>query len=161
MLSAVYSFTGGGKSVDFFRNFRHTYFSGFSRYNSDQVVKKHLLDQENWLARTRSARARLRARKPRPRPVVLEKSRKFFKLWVTYFGAQRARNRARPSSARQSILLIMEMIFDYLIASLAQKSEKIQSFEIFKFCKNLKFWKFSDFLKFSNFKPLYFFGFLS
>ena len=85
----------GGKSVDFFRNFRHTYFSGFSRYNSDQVVKKHLLDQENWLARTRSARARLRARKPRPRPVVLEKSRKFFKLWVTYFGAQRARNRAR------------------------------------------------------------------
>ena len=95
VLSAVHSATGGGKSVDFFRNFRHTYFSGFSRYNSDQVIKKHLLDQENGLARTRRARARLRARKPRSRPVILEKSRKLFKLWVTYFGAQRARNRAR------------------------------------------------------------------
>ena len=139
VLFAVRSATGGGKSVDFFRNFRHTYFSGFSRYNSDQVVKKHLLDQENWLARTRSARARLRARKPRPRPVVLEKNRKFFKLWVTYFGAQRARNRAHaPPSARQSILLIMEMVFDYLIASLAQKSEKIQSFEILTILKFFK-----------------------
>ena len=46
VLFAVHSATGG-KSVDFFRNFRHTYFNGFSRYNSDQVVKKHLLDQEN------------------------------------------------------------------------------------------------------------------
>ena len=34
----------------------------------------------------------------------------------------------RPSSARQ---LIMEMIFDYFIGSLAQKVEKIQWFENF------------------------------
>ena len=33
----------------------------------------------------------------------------------------RARNRARPSSAHQSILLIKEMLFDYLIASVAQQ----------------------------------------
>ena len=108
------------------------------------------------MARTRRARARLRARKPRSRPVILEKSRKLFKLWVTYFGAQRARNRARASSARQSIVLIMEMIFDYLIASLAQKAEKIQSFEILTFCKKfqnfLKFQKFQKFQKFINFK---------
>ena len=95
VICRLFVYWGGGKSVDFFRNFRHTYFNGFSRYNSDQVIKKHLLDQENWLARTRRARARLRARKPRSRPVILEKSRKLFKLWVTYFGAQRARNRAR------------------------------------------------------------------
>ena len=47
-----------------------------------------------------------------------------------FWRAARAQPRARPSSARQSIVLIMEMIFDYLIASLAQKAEKIQSFEI-------------------------------
>ena len=92
-------FTESFQNMRFFgklsQNFKYTYFSGFSRYNSDQVIKKHLLDQENWLARTRRARARLRARKPRSRPVILEKSRKLFKLWVTYFGAQRARNRAR------------------------------------------------------------------
>ena len=37
---------------------------------------------------------------------------------------------ARPFGARQSILLIKEMIFDYLIAILAQKAEKIPSLEI-------------------------------
>ena len=120
------------------------------------------------MARTRRARARLRARKPRSRPVILEKSRKLFKLWVTYFGAQRA----RPSSARQSIVLIMEMIFDYLIASLAQKAEKIQSFEILTFCKKVqKFLKFQKFRKISknfnifkivkNSNDCIFFGFLS
>ena len=58
-----------------------------------------------------------------------------------FWRAARAQLRARPSSARQSILLIMEMIFDYLIASLAQKSEKIQSFEILKFCQKIQKFK--------------------
>ena len=45
-------------------------------------------------------------------------------LHFTYFGAQRVQPRARPSGARQSILLITEMIFDNLIANVAQKAEK-------------------------------------
>ena len=76
----------GGRSVEFFRNFRHTYLIGFYRYNSNQVVKKHLCDQENRLARTKRARTRLRARKPRLRPVNPEKSRKMLILYVTCFG---------------------------------------------------------------------------
>ena len=39
VLSAVYWCFGGGRSVEFFRNFRHTYLSGFYRYNSDQESK--------------------------------------------------------------------------------------------------------------------------
>ena len=69
-----------------------------------------------------------------------------------FWRAARAQPRARPSSARQSIVLIMEMIFDYLIASLAQKAEKIQSFEILTFCKKFqKFFKFQKFRKISKF----------
>ena len=56
-----------------------------------------------------------------------------------FWRAARAQPRARPSSARQSIVLIMEMIFDYLIASLAQKAEKIQSFEFLTILKILDF----------------------
>ena len=36
---------GGGRSVEFFRNFRHIYFRGFQRHNSDQVIKNHLRDR--------------------------------------------------------------------------------------------------------------------
>ena len=48
----------------------------------------------------------------------------------------RAHNRARPCSACQPMFLIKEMIFDYLIAILAQKAEKTQSLEILQKFKN-------------------------
>ena len=64
-----------------------------------------------------------------------------------FWRAARAQPRARPSSARQSIVLIMEMIFDYLIASLAQKAEKIQSFEFLTILKILKFFEIFEILK--------------
>ena len=64
-----------------------------------------------------------------------------------FWRAARAQPRARPSSARQSIVLIMEMIFDYLIASLAQKAEKIQSFEFLTIMKILNFFEIFEILK--------------
>ena len=75
-----------------------------------------------------------------------------------FWRAARAQPRARPSSARQSIVLIMEMIFDYLIASLAQKAEKIQSFEIIlTFGKKFqKFRKISKFSKLSKIQTIVF-----
>ena len=79
-----------------------------------------------------------------------------------FWRAARAQPRARPSSARQSIVLIMEMIFDYLIASLAQKAEKIQSFEFLTILKILKFFEiFEIFYKILKFQTIVFFGFLS
>ena len=48
---------------------------------------------------------------------------------VIFIGAQRARNRARPCSARQSIFLTEEIIFDFLIDSVAQKLVKLESVE--------------------------------
>ena len=42
----------------------------------------------------------------------------------------RARNRARPYGARQSILRNMEMFFDFLIASVAQKAFILRQLEI-------------------------------
>ena len=47
---------------EFFANFNQFYFFVFLSYNNDQVVKNHLLDQTNSMARIKSARARLRAR---------------------------------------------------------------------------------------------------
>ena len=40
--------------------------------------------------------------------------------------------RARPFSARQSILLITEMVFDYLIAIVSLKAAEIGLFEVAK-----------------------------
>jgi len=50
----------------------------------------------------------------------------------------RAHNSARPCSARQSMFLIKEMIFDYLIAILAQKAEKTQPLQILQNLKNFQ-----------------------
>jgi len=77
------------------------------------------------LGSTRRAHARLRARQPRIRQVILEKVENI-SYCVTRCDAQRVQPRARPCGARQSILLIMEMTFDYLIATLDEKAEKIQ-----------------------------------
>ena len=46
-------------------HFNIIYLFGFLSLNSDQVMKKHLLDRDNRLARTIWTRARLRAWKPR------------------------------------------------------------------------------------------------
>ena len=48
----------------------------------------------------------------------------------------RAQPRARPHGARESILLIKEILFDYLIASLAQKLAQIESVENHEKLKN-------------------------
>ena len=45
---------------------------------------------------------------------------------------QRACNRARPFSARQSILLITEMIFDYLIVIISLKAAEMGMSEVAK-----------------------------
>ena len=50
----------------------------------------------------------------------------------------RTHNRAHPCSARQSMSLTKEMIFDYLIVILAQKAEKTQSLEILQNFKNFQ-----------------------
>ena len=49
-------------------------------------------------------------------------------LWA---GARfpRAQPRVRPYGARQSIPLITEMLFDYLIVDVAQKLEKVDALE--------------------------------
>ena len=73
--------------------------------------------------------------------VKIAKNRILLPIFTT---AQRARNRARPHGARQQILLSKEILFDYLIASVAQKLEKkriiwkkkikkVQNFENFVF----------------------------
>ena len=62
-----------------------------------------------------------------------------FGLFQTADGRRRgfrARNRARPYGARQSILRNMDMFFDYLIASVAQKALKIGTSEVLS--KNAK-----------------------
>ena len=88
--------------------------------------------------RTRRASARLRARKLRPRPLLRRKMTKNQISWVIFIGAQRAQPRVHPCSARQSILLIKEILFDYLIASVAQKLEKIEFVENPKNLQNVK-----------------------
>ena len=60
-------------------------------------------------------------------------------------GAQRAQTRARPHSARQSILLIKEMLFDYLIAILAQKAAFLGLLENWPFLKKSIFHQNFDF----------------
>ena len=94
------------------------------------MVKNYLFDQENRLACTTWACARLCARKPRPRPLLLRKMTKNRILSVIFISAQRAQPRARPCSARQSILLIKEILFDYLIASVAQKLTDLAQIEV-------------------------------
>ena len=54
----------------------------------------------------------------------------FFDLGRAGARFPRAQPRARPYGARQSILQDMEMLFDYLIASVAQKALKIGTSEV-------------------------------
>ena len=53
-----------------------------------------------------------------------------------FWRAARAQVRARSQNARQRILLIKEMIFDYLIAILAQKAEILEKVENWPNFKN-------------------------
>ena len=114
-------------------------------------------------------RAVARAETARP-PIATEKNdKKSNFINHFYWRSSRAQPRARPCSARQSILLIKEILFDYLIDSVAQKLVKLESVEnngkIENFQKIQKFSKFSNFLTFCNFSivfnKLYFFKFLS
>ena len=57
---------------------------------------------------------------------ILNLSKKAFFVWCS----ARAQVRARTFGARQCILLIQEILFDYLIAFLAQTLVKIESGEI-------------------------------
>ena len=52
-----------------------------------------------------------------------------------YWRAARAGVRARTYNARQWIALMFYMIFDYLIACVAQKLEDIEFVEVGAFCK--------------------------
>ena len=56
----------------------------------------------------------------------------FFKYDRAEARFPRAQPRARPSSARQSILLITEMIFDYLIVTVSLKATAIGMSEVAK-----------------------------
>ena len=49
-----------------------------------------------------------------------------------FWRAARAQLRVRPFSARQSILLIKEMLFDYLIAIVSSKAAEIGMSEVTK-----------------------------
>ena len=61
-------------------------------------------------------------------PQKSAKNRHF--LLHVFWRAARAQVRERSQNARQRILLIKEMIFDYLIAILAQKAEILEKVEI-------------------------------
>ena len=65
-------------------------------------------------------RARLRARKP------------YVKRNMMNFRAEARFPRARPSRVRQSILLITEMIFDYLIVTVSLIATEIGMSEVAK-----------------------------
>ena len=83
-----------------FSNFKRHYFLSFWCYNSDQVVKNHLRDQENRLARIRRPRARLRARCT---PTYVKRNMMNFPLFSSMAGRRRgfrARNRARAFLVR-------------------------------------------------------------
>ena len=54
----------------------------------------------------------------------------FFGVRYLFWRAARAQVCARSENARQSIFLIKEMIFDYLIDILAQKAEILEKVEI-------------------------------
>ena len=97
----------GQKCQLFFRNFRHTYLSGFWRYNSEQVTKNYLRDQENRLACTRKARAETA---PLPSHIWKKLGIHHITCYI-FWRAARAQPRDRPFGARQSILLITEMLF--------------------------------------------------
>ena len=109
---------------------------------SIKLSKAHLRDQKNRLARTIWAHARLRARKSRLHPTIFEKTRKYTFMGHIFWRAACVQPRAHVFHVRQSILLIIEMIFDYMIANVAQKAEKIEVLEI---CKKFKIWNFSKF----------------
>ena len=118
-------------------------------------MKNHLRDQENRLARTRRARA-----ETAPPPGHT------WKKWeihhITLHICWRT-TRARPSNARQSILLITEMIFDYLVAIVAPKAEKIALLKIWKFPEKIqKIWNFSKFFEiFKIFENFFWFWWIS
>jgi hypothetical protein len=54
-------------------------------------------------------------------------------LTFRFWRAARAQPRVRPYSARQRILLTLEMRFDYQIAILAQKADFLHFVEIWSF----------------------------
>ena len=90
-----------------------------------------------------------RAEIARP-PIATEKNdKKSNFISHFYWRSSRAQPRARPCSARQSILLIKEILFDYLIDSVVQKFVKLESVENNGKIEN--FQKFSNFLTFFNF----------
>ena len=74
-----------------------------------------------------------------PPPIATEKNdKKSNFMGHFYWRSARAQPRAHPCSARQSILLIKEILFDCLIASVAQKLEKIEFVENPKNLQNVK-----------------------
>ena len=76
------------------------------------------------MARIRRARARLRAQKS-----YVKRNMMNFTFFTNMAG-QRHAFRVRRSSARQSILLITEMLFDYLIAIVSVKAAEIGMSEV-------------------------------
>ena len=109
---------------EFFANFSQFYFFVFLSYNNDQVVKNHLLDQTNSMARIKSARAL----RDKTRSSQNVKFANFFSIgwvWARF-------PRARTFSARHWICLIMKIIFDYWIVSVALKLAEIEAFQVIK-----------------------------
>ena len=72
-------------------------------------------------------RARCCARKPQPRPATFEKIQKIIHhiMGFLFCHADHPQPHACQSNTRQSIALIMVVIFEYLIDSVAQKLGKI------------------------------------
>ena len=86
-------------------------------------------------AHFRLARALARALRAKIGIAPQKKSKNRHFLLHVFWRAARAQVRARSQNARQCVLLITKMIFDYLIAILAQKAEileKVENWPIFK-----------------------------
>ena len=98
------------------------------------------------------ARAHFRARralaKSAKKVKILNFSKKAFFVWRS----ARAQVRARTFGGRQCILLIQEILFDYLIAILAKKLVKIESDEILSKIEFLLGKKLIFFENFRNFR---------
>ncbi len=98
-----------------------------------------------------SVRAVARAETARP-PIVMVKNHKKsnFPSHICWRSA-RAQPRSRPYGAHQPILLTKEILFDYLIASVAQKLAEIEFVENHEKIEKSQISNFSTFLRFFNF----------
>ena len=94
---------------------------------NDEAIKNHLHDLKISLARTLIAAARAEIA---PRQHIRKILKKSHFVWYMFWTAAHAEVQAHTFDDRKQKLTIFQMLFDYLVASLAQKLEKMEEIEI-------------------------------